>query len=108
MSFTQEKRTNVGVCNGCEKRCVFGVHQEILPCPQGQMPVIRWWPTIGNQVIESFIDHNGLTCTTVLTYDPKEDADPEKMASAWCSLIQSTQLGKAYKIAKLCDHYKTR
>lgn len=93
MSFTQENKTNVLHCDGCEKRCKFGVEIE----------EDRFFPTIGGTKIDFFQDENDNTQVT-------------GCSGCWLwnkgikeSLHQKNyMLDMARKIAKVCDHYKTR
>ena len=106
MSFTQEKQTNVGVCNGCDKRCVLGVHQEIA---DSTGPIVNMWPTIAGEKIEHFINHFGRPQSTIMTFDANNvSRGAANNISVWTDLIRQTQMEQACAIAKLCDHYKTR
>ena len=93
MSFTQENKTNVLYCDGCEKHCKFGVKIE----------EDRFFPTIGGTKIDFFRDENDRTRVAGLSgYDLWREGIKE-------SLHQKIyMLDMARKIAKVCDHYKTR
>ena len=105
MSFTQKKRRNVGVCNGCERRCVLGVHQE-----QFDDNELKWrtYPVIAGDVIESYVDHRGLEQSTEIVFGVNGFLRTPTGNAFWIDVIQATQIQKAYEITKLCDHYKTR
>lgn len=98
MSFTQKERRNIGVCNGCDKRCALGVHQEIT---DNAGPIVCMWPTIAGKKIEHFINHLALPEQTIMTIDANVDR-------VYLEVMRQTQIEQACTIARLCDHYKTR
>ena len=105
MSFTQEKHRNIGVCNGCEKRCVLGVHQEITDTTG---PIVSMWPTIAGEKIEYFINHLALPQPTIMTFDANDAPKDADNKFARLDLMRQTQMENACAIARLCDHYKQR
>lgn len=105
MSFTQKERRNIGVCNGCDKRCALGVHQEITD-NAGQ--IVSMWPTIAGKKIEHFINHQGQSEPTIMTLAVKDFPMDANNASVYADLMRQTQIENACTIARLCDHYKTR
>lgn len=98
MSFTQKERRNIGVCNGCDKRCALGVHQETT---DNAGPIVSMWPTIAGKKIEHFINDQDQSEPTIMTMDANNN-------SVYLALMRETQIEKARTIARLCDHYKTR
>ena len=105
MSFTQKERRNIGVCNGCDKRCALGVHQETT---DNAGPIVSMWPTIARKKIEYFINHQGQSEPTIMTLAVKDLPMDANNASVYADLMRQTQIENACKIARLCDHYKTR
>jgi hypothetical protein len=105
MSFTQKERRNIGVCNGCDKRCALGVHQETT---DNAGPIVSMWPTIAGKKIEHFINHQGQSEPTIMTSAVKDLPMDANNASVYADLMRQTQIENACTIARLCDHYKTR
>ena len=114
MSFTQENKTNICICDGCEKRCKLGYYEETEQEAKAKttsarrlvenLPVIRCvWPTIDGKQIISFFDKYGEPQQCVFFSEFLHQSDTLK-AIAYKQKI----LEKAHEIAKLCDHYKTR
>ena len=101
MSFTQERRINItpkrvreyvslgDCCDGCEVRCKLNY----LYCPWR----CHIYPTIGGQKISHYIDENHKSQSTcvevIITKHFQHEKDAKLLAG---------------KIARLCDHYKTR
>ena len=107
MSFTQEKGLNInpkqvqayvapgGFCDGCDKRCEFG-HEYT------SVNYTRYiYPTINGFIILSYVDENSQIQTT------SDIVTPNGMTA---QTRQKEVIAKALagKIARLCDHYKTR
>ena len=113
MSFTQENKSNISICDGCEKRCKLGYYEETEQEAKARtisarrlaptLPVQRFvWPTIDGKEIISFFDKYGEPQQCVFYSEFLHQSDILK-AMAYKRKI----LEKAYEIAKLCDHYKT-
>ncbi len=114
MSFTQENKTNISICDGCEKRCKLGYYEETEQEAKAKtisarklaatLPVKRFvWPTIDGKKIISFFDKYGEPQQCVFHSEFLHHPDPFKVRE-----YKRKILDKAYEIAKLCDHYKQR
>ena len=114
MSFTQENKTNISICDGCEKRCKLGYYEETEQEAKAKttsarrlvanLPVIRCvWPTIDGKEIISFFDKYGEPQQCVFYSEFLHLPDPFKVRE-----YKRKILDKAYEIVRLCDHYKTR
>lgn len=86
--FTQEKQTNIKKCNGCKIGCKIDavtLHGRYYPSFTTAIPTI----------VNSYIDKNGkhhfITSNNLPGLGTKSQA-----------------IKLAHRIAKLCDHYKTR
>lgn len=95
MSFTQENKTNISTCDGCEKRCrlhwCFKLNRETN--------WVQHYPTIDGQKITKYIDEAGNTILINLSC----------LMTAPNNLDYVTEaINKAHEISKLCDHYKVR
>ena len=110
MSFTQENKTNISICDGCEKRCKLGYYEETEQEAKARTTSVSRlsdtrfvWPTIDGKKIISFFDKYGETEQYVL--------ESELLHLPYTDTVKKYKrqiLEKAYEIAKLCDHYKTR
>lgn len=102
MSFTQEKMINIkpdqdmpyiptgDYCDGCDAKCTLGYRRCNFGC--------HIYPTIDGKIIERYIDENYKSqFTGASTVTPQQ---------AYQQLLCVQFL--AGKIARLCDHYKTR
>ena len=110
MSFTQENKTNIKVCNGCERRCALGIYEESLKEARrmarrvGNVPAYQLaYPTIAGQYIQSYYDEDGLWKTVMFDVGPLHQEDSAKRKQYEKEILQT-----ARKIARLCDHYKAR
>lgn len=112
MSFTQENKTNISICDGCEKRCKLGYYEETEQEAKAKttsarilaptLPVQRFvWPTIDGKEIISFFDKYGEPQQCVFYSEFLHLPDPLKVREYKRKILE-----KAYEIAKLCDHYK--
>ena len=93
MPFTQEKKTNVVKCHGCDKYCELGVkcvNDVFFPCVDGKK-------------IESYTDKNGNTHSITKTMQEMETMGCKDFAD-----VRRVMVGVAHEVAKLCNHYKTR
>ena len=106
MSFTQEKRTNitsdqapvrfspVSYCDGCDARCELGYEY-------GHGLNYYIYPTIGGRPMFSYIDKDCMfQPTSVFVKEPRTPS--QVYQQELCAKLL------AGKIARLCDHYKTR
>ena len=105
MSFTQEKETNLHtgadgkICNGCEKRCEFGIHRfDAWSSSKGKI-LTYCCPTIDGQPIKQYKGPNGqiIDATREAPYEDGVKKSAKQRA-----------IELAHKIVKYCDHYKTR
>ena len=114
MAFTQENKTNISTCDGCEKRCKLGYYEETEQEAKAKttsarrlvanLPVIRYvWPTIDGKIITSFFDKYGEPQQCIFESEFLHLPHTYKVRE-----YKQKILDKAYEIAKLCDHYKTR
>ena len=114
MSFTQENKTNISICDGCEKRCKLGYYEETEQEAKDKttsarrlaptLPVKRFvWPTIDGKKIISFFDKYGEPQQCVFESEFLHLPNPLKVRE-----YKRKILDKAYEIASLCDHYKQR
>lgn len=114
MSFTQENKTNISICDGCEKRCKLGYYEETEQEAKARttnarrlattLPVKRFvWPTIDGKEIISFFDKYGEPQQCVFESEFLHLPYPHKVKEYKQKILE-----KAHEIAKLCDHYKTR
>ena len=114
MSFTQENKTNICICDGCEKRCKLGFYEETEQEAKDKtinarriastLPVKRFvWPTIDGKKIISFFDKYGEPQQCVFESEFLHLPHTYKVRE-----YKRKILDKAYEIASLCDHYKTR
>ena len=111
MSFTQEKETNIKVCTGCDKRCEFGFSvEEFTTTANGMtMHYETTYPTLAGKIIRSYKDRFGRSHNTGSDIvNGKILSTMQEVNVQWRQLIQDSQLEQAFKIAQLCDHYKTR
>lgn len=114
MTFTQENKTNICICDGCEKRCKLGYYEETEQEAKAKttnarrlaatLPVKRFvWPTIDGKPIISFFDKYGEPQQCVFESEFLHLPHTYKVREYKQKILE-----KAYEIAKLCDHYKTR
>ena len=113
MSFTQENKVKVGKCNGCEKRCEFGVkHEEIRTSYEGKIvlqQVMR--PSLGGQAISSYQDKIGITTKPgylIIDNNVRIDGVSQAVTLEVWQLLHKNLLKEAELISHLCDHYKVR
>lgn len=111
MSFTQENETNLRVCVGCEKHCEFGVSVEDFTVSRDGTTLHYevMCLTLAGKTIKSYLNRFGKHCQPgVEIVDGKILPTMQDATSEWRQMINDSQLESAYKIAKLCDHYKAR
>ncbi len=80
-TFSQAKRTNVAVCDGCDAHCKIGT--ELYQSR-------RFLPTIGGVCIRKYINKYGEEVSIIAMMD------------------QIKCMDLAYQIATHCDYYKSR
>ena len=119
MSFTQENRTNVGKCDGCEKRCEFKVVHEVR-CRKGDsfgsghtcgVTIEDMYPVLGDKPIFQYVDEAGRRIIPWETISNNKVVIEGKLVIARPEVRQKLReqmLEHARKASKLCDHYKTR
>lgn len=106
MSFTQKQGININPkqvrayvcpgahCDGCNVQCELGYEY----ASGGHYYI---YPTIGSQVVSSYINENyKMQYTGDIVKEPR--TSQQKFQQELCAKVW------AGKIAKLCDHYKTR
>ncbi len=108
MSFSQANKTNIKVCDGCEKRCTLGIYEETLAeakCKSKNLGQVKQfaYPTIADHRINDYYDEDGHWNTVVFDVDLLHQDDVIKRKEYEKRILQ-----KAREIAKLCDNYKTR
>ena len=94
MSFTQETLVNINRCDGCEKHCKL----YYVTVEKESGIAHAFYPTIGGKKIETYINENGFK-TDAIKYNIGFDNETDHIEEV---------IIKARKIARLCDHYKTR
>lgn len=106
MSFTQEKMINIrpqwarpyfpqgDYCDGCDARCSLGYHYCKFGC--------HIYPTIDGKIIERYVDEK---FRTQFTGDNTVSLNPTSRQAYQQKIIVKLFAGK---IARYCDHYKTR
>ena len=112
MAFTQEKRTNIGVCLGCEKHCKYGTVTERQNFVTAGNQTVSYWyiyPTLAGRIIDSYVDRFGeKRHTAIQTVNDMVPATGQKVTDEWRKLFEDQQLQKAFEISQLCDNYKVR
>ena len=118
MSFTQELRRNIKVCDGCDRQCKLGVsvetEQEAKEATRSAnglfhamgsekgLPYMRFaYPEIGGKRITDYYDQNG-NYEIVSFYAHLLDQDDPLASKEYENQI----LDATRKIAKCCDRYK--
>ena len=101
MSFTQKGRINIKTdqplvyvslgskCDGCDTRCDLGYKHCSFGC--------HIYPAIDDKPIDRYVDENGKIQFVGAVIDRRK---------VYIQTLQTLVL--ACKIARLCDHYKTR
>ena len=103
MSFTQERETNLHngpdgkFCDGCDKRCEFDIHYFY----RHTNGLEDWFcPTINGNPIKQYRGPNG------------QIIDASRKVPFHLNIVRMSAeeqaIELAHKIARLCDHYKTR
>lgn len=112
MPFTQEKKTNIRKCYGCEEHCEFGAVTEISfaqAADNAQLKYMDVLPTLAGKPIYTYLDKFGREqSASIRTENDKFVATGMPVTDEWIAFMKETQLKKAYEIAKLCDNYKIR
>ncbi|MBE6461502.1 MAG: hypothetical protein E7006_01510 [Alphaproteobacteria bacterium] len=93
MSFTQEKKANVGICEGCRMRCELGM--------EANSDLTSFRPVIGGQIIDVYYNKNGIQ-----TNARKSIMGPELCECETIDEIKNVMMNLAHEIAKCCDKYK--
>ncbi len=98
MEFTQEKRTNLDICDfctGCDEHCEFGVSVSYKDFREFAYPTIKGKP------IKEYLCKNGQVASTGKPVMYKDVLNGK-------SVFRQEIIDQARKIATLCDNYKTR
>lgn len=111
MKFTQDKKTNVAVCNGCDARCKLGYGSDAKTIQTTDLIYRREeiYPTIGGEKIEYYYNVMGAReqAVTVLVDDKIQGTDMA-VVGVMKDLMCSEKVRLADEISRFCDHYKTR
>lgn len=107
MKFTQDKKTNVAVCNGCDARCKLGYGSDTKLMPTYRHEEI--YPTIGGEKIKYYYNVMGAReqAVTVLVDDKIQGTDMA-VVGVMKNIMCEEKVRLADEISRLCDHYKTR
>ena len=112
MPFTQDNQKNLKVCQGCDEHCRLGARIEketIIDADDKTTVYERIYPTLNGHLITSYIDRFGTRRNTVMEIANEIFvATGYKVTDEMKRFMLEQQQERAYKIAKLCDNYKTR